>query len=595
MSTPREAIDELMARCDIIDIIGSYTVLKQRGSSYLGLCPFHRERTPSFSVSAEKQLFHCFGCGESGNVYSFIMKAENLGFMEAVRFLADLIHFTLPEGRQTPDESKRKALRERLYQINAIAARFFFDCLNESDGVAALAYLNSRMITPAARKRFGLGASPDKQDALYDHLRLNGCDDEILKTSGLVVFDGKPRDKFRNRLMFPIFSAMGEITGFGGRILGDGNIKYMNSPETPIFNKSENIYGINFARKSKSRQFILTEGYMDVIALNQAGFTSAVASLGTALNQTHARLLKKYTQKVVLVFDSDTAGVAAALRAIPVLEGAGIACKVLTLKNAKDPDEFIKTHGRNTFAEALSKALGSVTFRINTIKDGYDLQKTEEKAAFVSEAIKFLSTIENTAERGVYAGDVSRIANIPADAVLTEINKLVKNDTGGFTPPGELLRIKRKKLDNGVSKGVTDAQKSIIILAQASVSVAAALEGTLLPEHLSNDTYKKLLSIIYERKKTSAPLSVAGLVNYFETYDEQKTAADVFIITPPDAADGAAQNAMLTQLTREILKDYYERSAYTAGVAGDLTLLNEINENKKNLKKIDIRVVDYKE
>lgn len=589
MVYPQDALDEVLARNDIVDVISSYTTLRQRGSSYVGLCPFHKERSPSFSVSADKQLFHCFGCGESGNVYGFIMKTENLGFMEAVRYLADRVHYTLPEGSISPGESKKKALREKIFAINKLAAHFFYDCLNSHDGKEAVSYLDHRNVSLNIRKRFGLGCSPGKWDSLYKFLLSNGYEPDIIKLSGLVVEDTDKkvyRDKFRARLMFPILNAMGEITGFGGRITGDGNVKYLNSPETPVFEKRKNLYGINFARKSKAKEFILVEGYMDVISLHQAGFTNAVASLGTAFNKEHANLMKKYAQKAVLLFDSDSAGVTAALRAIPELEGSGIACRVLTLKGAKDPDEFISTYGADAFAKALTEASGSVTYRINAIKNKYDLKKTEEKVEFSTEVSKFLATLPNAIERNAYSKEVSRMSGISEDAVLTEVSKLT-DKTGDIKLPAQ--PIFTNKPNKTKTKGVNEARRSIICLAASSRTVSKAIEAVLRPEQLLDKVCIRLLDIIFDKNRKALNIYPAELVNFFETYEEQKAAADIFSSSVPEAADRTEMEFMLTQLVREILMSYIDHQAGTAKSASEL---NEILENKRNLSKLNIKVAE---
>jgi len=592
MDDMRDALDEVLAKNDIVDVIGSYTALKPRGSSYLGLCPFHRERTPSFSVSAEKQLYHCFGCGESGNVYGFIMKAENLNFMEAARFLANRVNYTLPEGKTLSGSAKKKALKEKLFEINKLAARFFFDCLNSEDGKAATAYLDKRKVSPNIRKRFGLGASSDKWDSLYKFLRLADYDDALIKTSGLVLFEKGICDKFRNRLMFPIFSAMGEITGFGGRILGDGNVKYLNSPETPVFEKSKNLYGINFARKSKKKEFILTEGYMDVIALNQAGFTNAVAALGTAFNQEHAKLLKRYADKAVLVFDSDSAGVAAALRAIPQLEENGMVCRVLTLNGAKDPDEFITLYGAGAFADALAGAAGSVIFKINTIKNKYDLEKTDGAAAFSTESAKLLATLPSAIERSAYAKEVSKLSGVRADAILDEANKLSGSAAQYPLPPDGVLPLsKRGEVRNRINtKGGAEAKKSILHIASSSRTISAALKKVLKPEHMLNETYAKLLAVLYAKIHEEPLLSPAELVNCFETYDEQKMVADVFNAWLPEAEVQEELETILTGLVREVIMDYYEHCSNVAGKSENVNALNEILLSKKNISEIYVNL-----
>jgi DNA primase len=584
----QDIIDEVLARSDIVDVIGGYVSLKQKGSSYTGLCPFHREKTPSFSVSADKQLFKCFGCGEAGNVFGFIMKTENLAFPEAVRFLADRAHYTLPEGKFEPDAAKTKAVKEKLFAVNKLAARFFFDCLNSADGETAAAYLDKRRVSQSARRRFGLGASPDKWDSLYKFLKNEGYGDDILKQSGLVLYEKGPHDKFRNRLMFPIFSALGEVTGFGGRILNDGNPKYLNSPETPVFEKSKNLYGINYARKSKAKELILVEGYMDVIALNQAGFTNAVASLGTAFNKEHARLLKRYAPKAVLVFDSDTAGVTATLRAIPELENNGITCRVLTLSGAKDPDEFIAAYGSEAFQNAVDQAAGSVSFRISAVRNKYNLSKTEERVDFTAEAAKLLAALPSAVEKSVYAKEVSKMTGLPEEAINAEVRAAEGNEKGVRLP----VRLKTQAEKDQAEAGAKEARRSLLRLAASSKGAAFAISEVIQPFHLVENTLAELLTVITEKHKSGSAFTPAEVINYFDTYEKQREAADIFSGDMPEITEEADAQRNITQLVRKVLEVYYDRKANEAGMENDAEQLNKILENKRNLGKLNIKVTD---
>ena len=357
-----EIIEEVRSRNDIVDVISGYVKLQKKGSSWFGLCPFHNEKSPSFSVSRTKQMFYCFGCGKGGNVFTFIMEYENFTFIEAVRYLAERAGMTLPEAEETPEQKKAAGLKTKLLEINKIAAKYFYYLLTTDHGAQAMDYLtNTRRLLPETIVRFGLGYSDKFSDDLYRYLKNKGYSDTLLKESGLVTLDERRggADKFWNRVMFPIMDANNRVVGFGGRVMGDGAPKYLNSPETKVFDKSRNLYGLNFARTSRRPNFIICEGYLDVISMHQAGFTNAVASLGTAFTSPHASLIKRYTDEVILAYDSDGAGVRAALRAIPILKEAGLKIRVLHLTPYKDPDEFIKNMGIEAFEKRIEDAENS--------------------------------------------------------------------------------------------------------------------------------------------------------------------------------------------------------------------------------------------
>jgi len=381
MFYPEEVIEEVRQRNDIIDVISSYVKLKKTGSNYMGLCPFHNEKSPSFSVSGNRQMYHCFGCGVGGNVFTFIMEYENFTFLEALKYLADRCGMQLPEAQQTPEARRMADVRNRILEINKEAAKYYVYQLKSPQGQQALAYLEDRALSPETIRRFGLGYSNKYSDDLYQYLKKKGYEDEILKESGLFTMDERHgvSDKFWNRVMYPIMDMNSKVIGFGGRVLGDGKPKYLNSPETKVFDKSRNLYGLNFARLSRSRTIILCEGYMDVIAMHQAGFTNAVASLGTAFTGLQANLLKRYADQILLLYDSDGAGVKAALRAIPILKEAGLPAKVVRLSPYKDPDEFIKALGREEFQKRLDESINSFYFEVEVLEQNFDLTDPESK------------------------------------------------------------------------------------------------------------------------------------------------------------------------------------------------------------------------
>mgnify|MGYP002613992932 CR=1 FL=1 len=367
MYYPEELVEEIRSKNDIVDVISSYVRLQKKGSSYFGLCPFHNEKSPSFSVSRQKQMYYCFGCGAGGNVFTFLMEYEHYSFVEALKYLADRAGVELPEPEYSGEAKKRADTKAILLEINKAAAQYFYVQLLRPQGGHALTYLKDRKLSDDTIKAFGLGYSNKYSDDLYKYLKSKGYKDDMISQAGLISIDEKygVHDKFWNRVMFPIMDVNSRVVGFGGRVMGDAKPKYLNSPETIIFDKSRNLYGLNRARKSRKPYFLLCEGYMDVIAMHQAGFTNAVASLGTALTSGHASLVKRYTKEVLLLYDSDGAGIRAALRAIPILREAGVTSRVVSLKPWKDPDEFIKNEGAEAFEERLNQAMDSFMFRVH--------------------------------------------------------------------------------------------------------------------------------------------------------------------------------------------------------------------------------------
>ncbi len=422
MAFSESFLTELTERNDIVDVVSGYVRLgKKSGSNMFGLCPFHSEKTPSFSVSPDKQIYHCFGCGKGGGVINFIMEIENLSFPEAVEFLAKRAGMPIPEEEN--DRESRK--RSRMLSLNRDAARFFYAQLSTPQGGAARDYMARRRIGPATAKNFGIGFAPDTWDSLEKAMREKGYTDFELFDAGLVRKGNKGGyyDTFRNRLMFPVIDVRGNVIGFSGRILGDGEPKYMNSPETLVFNKSRNLFALNLAKKSKSGYIILSEGNIDVVSLHQAGFDSAVASLGTSLTPEQARLLSRYTNQVIIAYDNDGAGIKAAQRAIGILEKLDLKVKVLRLNGAKDPDEFIKLKGADAFRNLLEASENQIDYRLRTVTDKYDLSVDEQKVEFLKEASDLVARLPGSVERQVYAMRVAAMSGVSADVVTKEVER----------------------------------------------------------------------------------------------------------------------------------------------------------------------------
>lgn len=550
MYYPKEVIDEVRMGNDIVDVIGDYVKLTKSGSSYKGLCPFHNEKTPSFIVNRENQFYHCFGCGVGGNVISFLMEHTGLSYIDAVKFLAERINYELPEENYSQDMAKKRELKQKLYEIHKTAARFYYDNLISPEGKKAKEYLNNRQVSNSARIKFGLGYSPIAKGALYKKLTECGYDDEIIFKSGLAYKkdDGVVFDKFFNRLMFPIIDVYGNVIGFGGRILGDGQPKYLNSPESEIFTKSDNLYNLNLARKSKSKELILVEGYMDAIAIYQAGFTNVVASLGTAFNERHAKVLKNYAKSVILLFDSDDAGTKAILRAIPVLKKASLRVKVVQVTDAKDPDEYIKKFGASAFGELIKNAKSSVIFQAEQIRKNYDLNMLEEKISFMNEIAKIMSDSDNSIETDVYLKEISDMTNIDLSSVKNEIERLYNRE-----PDKSAFNKNNKTTIKKI--GTDEAKRSIIALIAENKGLYGILKDKLKPEYLQDELYAKVLKIIYELYENDRPVITANIVSYFEDIKEQNKVSDIFI-NKADYNSEKLEKAVNDQL-KDILKAYY--------------------------------------
>ncbi|MFQ9859203.1 MAG: DNA primase [Evtepia gabavorous] len=423
MAIPSSFKDELVARSDIVDVVSDYVTLTPKGGSYWGLCPFHGEKTPSFHVLPDRQLYHCFGCGKGGGVVSFVMEMENLPFLDALRLLAKRAGMEFPEGDL--DESSRRK-RNRLLNLNKEAARFFHSQLHSPVGQPGLDYLQRRGLSKGIMTRFGLGFAPDSWDSLIRAMAQKGYEKRDLLDAGLAVSNqkGSIYDRFRNRVMFPIIDLRGDVIGFGGRVLGEGTPKYLNSPDTPVFNKSRNLFALNLAKNTKLGRIVLTEGYMDTISLYQAGFDCAVASLGTSLTADHAKLLSRFTKEVVICYDADSAGVQAANRAIPMLEKTGLKVKVLRVTGAKDPDEFLRSFGRDAFARLLDQSENYVEYNLRQLQSGYDLTDPLQKAEFARAGAELLASLDSPVEREVYAGQLSEMTGVGKAALLQEIQRV---------------------------------------------------------------------------------------------------------------------------------------------------------------------------
>lgn len=523
-----DVIEDIRQGNDIIEIINEYTSLKQRGSSFIGLCPFHKETTPSFSVSPDKQLYHCFGCGASGTVYNFIMNIENYDFLDAVKYLADRINYVLPSFSNFNDYDKNLEIKNKLYEIHKVVARKFYDNLFTNQGKIAKEYLDKRKILPNIRNKFGIGYSLFKRNDIYKFLKEKNFDDDIILKSGIVIRNknGEFFDRFFGRLMFPIIDVQGRIIGFGGRDLtsNKNTAKYLNSPDTLIFNKSYNLYGINFARCCKSKEIILVEGYIDVIALYQVGIHNVVASLGTAFNENHTKVLKKYFNKVIIIFDSDDAGTKATLRAIPVLVNNSIDVRVLQLKKAKDPDEYISKFGVSNFIELLNNSKGYISFQIEQKLKEYNVDDPIQKVEFTKEASKIISKLISPIERDVFIKEVCVITNISYEAIVQEIKNL-SNESINFyktkyNKPKKISEINRFE----------EARQSMLFILSNNINVYNKIKHYLKPEDFIDKVYIKLAELIYNANEESKRIYPAEVILKFNDQHEQQKISKIFML-----------------------------------------------------------------
>ena len=522
-----ELIEEVRSRNDIVDVISGYVRLTKKGSTYFGLCPFHNEKTGSFSVSPNKQMYYCFGCGAGGNVFTFLMQYENFSFPEAMEALAERAGIELPKQEMSAQAKKEADKRQILLEINKAAGKYYYMLLRSEHGKQAYEYFKKRELSDATMQKFGLGYSDKYSDDLYRYLRKLGYDDAILKESGLVSIDEVRggHDKFWNRAMFPIMDVHNKVIGFGGRVMGDGEPKYLNSPETKVFDKSRNLYALNFARQTKKPQMLLCEGYMDVITLHQAGFDNAVASLGTAFTSGHASLLKRYTKEVYLTFDSDGAGIKAALRAIPILKEVGLTAKVINMKPYKDPDEFIKALGAEEYQKRIDAAENSFMFEIRILEQKYDMKDPEGKTAFQTEVAKKLLDFTTELERNNYMEAVADKYHMSFEALRNLVNQL--GTQGGLvkerTPLKSGLNEKKHKKEDGMKQ----SQKLLLTWLIEYDNLYDKIKDIITPEDFTEDIFRKVAELLYEQKK-SGTVNPAQIISLFAEEEEQREVAELF-------------------------------------------------------------------
>ena len=594
MIYPQELIEEIRNQNDIVSVISEYITLKPKGRDYFGLCPFHNESTPSFSVSSDKQFYYCFGCGESGNVYSFIMRMENCDFVDAVKRLSERVNIKLPEPELSAEKAREESLKKRIYEMNKLAGKYFYLALNSASGKNALNYLNNRSVKPEIQKKFGIGYAPSGRASLCEYLKDKGYRDEEILKSGLVVEskDGKGYfDRFFNRLMFPIFDLQNRVVGFGGRIIDKGEPKYLNSPETIVFNKSRTLYGMNFAKAARKKEIILVEGYMDAISVFQAGFENVVAGLGTAFNNDHAKTLRRLSDSVILLYDSDEAGEKAALRAIPVLVRNGFEVKVTQVTGAKDADEFIKKYGVEEFGKIIVNAVSYITFRINSIKKNYNMSNTDHKVHFAEESAKILAEVDNEIQRDVYAKEIALNFEIDESALKRRISKIKDSNESDFLKTAEMKR-KRiysgKDAKNTLSKDVVEAQRVVLSLCAEDSKILNSVFRVLKVDEFENDTYRSLAEKILMSAVNGHEIVPADVISEFETLEEQNTVSSVFALKPSYDDVLATEKAVMESV--KLMKSNYMDMLLAK--AEDVAEIKKLVEEKRNLDDLNISIRD---
>lgn len=577
-----EVIEEVVSRNDIVDVISGYIKLKKSGSSYVGLCPFHNEKSPSFSVSGTKQMYHCFGCGVGGNVITFVMEYENYTFPEAVKMLADRAGIALPVMEYSGEDRRERDIKTKLLEINKIAATFYYHQLKSPAGQSGLDYLKKRQLSDKTINTFGLGYAPQLTGDLYRMLKEKGYDDELLKESGLFTYEKGIREKFWNRVIFPIMDINNKVIGFGGRVMGDGKPKYLNSPETKLFDKSKNLYGLNVARSSRKNNLIICEGYMDVISMHQAGFNQAVASLGTALTPGHARLMKRYTDNVLITYDSDEAGVKAALRAIPILKEAGLSTKVINMRPYKDPDEFIKALGTEAFQERIDKAENSFMYEIGIIEKNYNRSDPESETAFEREVANKLVQFSEKLERDNYMKAVCRQFMIPEDGMREMVIKI--GSQGGIIPrqtqPVRRMEPARKKKEDGIRQ----AEKILLTWMIEDGDIYDKVSEYIQPDDFIDPLFKDVASKVYEQYETGS-VNPAAIIGSYSDGDMHSEIAAMFSAELSESLSKSEREKTLNDTVLRVKKSSLD---YKLEHAADAKTMQDIIGRQMKLNNIHI-------
>ncbi len=585
----QSSIDEVLRRNDIVEVVASYVTLRRNGSDHVGLCPFHREKTPSFHISADKQLYYCFGCGAGGNLVDFVMKAENLDFVDAIKFLAERSGVTLEEEVYSPEIQRRHDMKERILKMNKLAAKRFVANLSQNEAAAARTYAAKRGLSREIITTYGIGFAKESWSDLTTFLNENGYKNDEIVAAGLAVRNEKGHvyDKFRNRLMFPIIDVRGNVIAFGGRALGDDPAKYMNSPETPVFHKGDHVFGLNVAKAYGAKDgLILVEGYMDAVSLHVHGFPNAVAGLGTALTDGQAALLKRYAPFVYVCYDSDDAGQKAADKAIDILAAAGVKIKVLSYSGAKDPDELLKTKGVETFKQLLAKALSATEYRILKVRKNYNLVESDQKVEFIEKAAEILAQNDNPVEREVYIKRIAKETDISPESISAQVNKNIYNKNRkhikqevrkiqSVSPPSHINK------DASAATMVYKAERMLINLMFFSKTAFRTAKAEITAEELTDPTCRALFSAVLSFKEenadNAAPLFLSSL-----SAELKSAAADILYKEyTGDAAIAIKDNI------EKIKKHHLNQLINTLAAQGKIDEINRLikkeNERRNNI------------
>lgn len=591
----REVIEEVKRNSDIVRIVSSHVKLNSKGNYFMGKCPFHNDNSPSFAVYPNDQSYFCFGCGAGGDIFNFLQEAENYDFIGAIKHLAEKNGITLPEEDYDQQTKELNALKKRLIEIHKTAGLFYHNLLKSDVGEHARVYLNERGLIKSTWTSFGLGYSSDKQHSLQKHLESKGFSIEDILESGLVLKGKKGDyyyDRFQNRLMFPIFDANGNTVGFGGRILEGEGAKYLNSPETKIFVKSNLLYGLNFARKSNFKELILVEGYMDVISLSQGGFKNVVASLGTAFNKHHASNLQRYTNNVIILYDSDNAGTTAALKAIPILVSSGLNVKVLQVKGGKDPDQFIKEQGSDEFSKLLGEAVHYISFQIKCLKKEHDLEKPDEKVEFIKKSAEILSTLGTEIERSVYQKEIHRLTDVEESAISEEVKNILSKKE--LEAENKVLYKNHTQTKIGKShttnsnSGIIDTQKHLLSFCLQKKEYFSIIKKFLSKEYFVTTIYKETYEFLDNQYKTQEKVHSNELIGHFTGRDDQKYIIKI-LAEKLEIEDTEILQKSLTELIKSLkLAKIDATMEATPKTIENVVILNELAKERKELEKLII-------
>jgi DNA primase len=574
-----EILNEVRQSNDIVDVISQYVHLKRSGRNFFGLCPFHNEKSPSFSVSPDKQIFHCFGCGVGGNVITFVSQIEGLNFVETVQMLAERANIQLPTLQNNGD-TQREILKDKVYKVNEFTAEYYHQNLYKPQAKMAQEYVKKRQLTNETLKSFRIGFS-GKFDELYQELKKQGFQEQEILESGLVNKNerGQYIDRYRNRLMFPICDARGRVIAFGGRVLDDSKPKYINSPENVVYSKGRHLFGLNVAKKGDTKKLLIVEGYMDVISLHQRGITNVVAPLGTALTEQQGWLLRKNSEQIILSFDSDDAGIKAKLRAIDILQNMGCDLRVIQLEGAKDPDEYILKYGNMRFQNVIDKAFSVVEFKVKILKKELDLDNTNDKIKFLNEIAKLISKVDNTMEREVYIEKIAKEYDISKEAIYAEVNKLTyKNDKSEKILEKAKTIITHKKVETKeVSQAIKRRENTIIsILLSGDLSIFEIIKQNIKPEDFQDEINHEIAKKLYEEFEKGNS-NINGIIDTLEQEQQNQ-------ITMIMAEDYEIEN--LEKAIDDIIQAY-KRDKLNNRKLEILELLEQTsnNEEKKELEK----------